>query len=80
MYSFRTWGKSEQLGHFEGWWIGGATHEIAGAVCASTADALAVVHVVVEAHWIDLSGGRGLMDDGDGGLDASHFFAPPPSI
>ena len=47
--------------------MGGATYKIAGAVCASPANTLAVVHVVVEAHWIDVFGGRDVMGDGDGG-------------
>ena len=52
---------------FCGRWIGGATYKIAGAVCASTANTLAVVHIVVEAHWIDLIGKRDVIGDGDGG-------------
>ena len=32
------------------------TYKIAGAVCAPTANTLPVVHIVIEAHWIDLIG------------------------
>ena len=35
------------------WWTAEVTYKIAGAVCAPTANTLPVVHVIVEAHWID---------------------------
>ena len=60
--------------------MGGSTYKIAGAVCASTANTLAVVHIVVEAHWIDLIGEMRRNGRRGWWLDASDIFAPPPSI
>lgn len=51
---------------FPGWWIAEATYKIAGAVCASTANTLPVVHIIVEAHWIDLIGDLDTMGEGNG--------------
>lgn len=44
------------------------TYKIAGAVCAPTANTLPVVHIVVEAHWIDLIGDGHVVGKGDGDL------------
>lgn len=42
------------------------THKITGAICAPTANTLPVVHIVVEAHWIDLIDDGDLIGEGNG--------------
>lgn len=51
--------KSEQVAISRDW-IADATYKIAGAVCAPTANTLPVVHIIFEAHWIDVIGARDL--------------------
>ena len=57
-------GTGEQL--FSWLWIGEVTYEIAGAICAPTANTLPVVHIVVKAHWVDLLGDGDVIDEEDG--------------
>lgn len=48
------------------WWIGEVTYKIAGAVCAPTANTLPIVHIVVEAHWIEFIVNGELKGESDG--------------